>query len=147
MTATLNTKNLDAAIALLESAQHGFVFEPDVSDLSAVKLTALRRGGRHLLEPSKAMAQSATRFGREKLHASIRAGRICTAAELFGAMAQGVRAHVLLLSREGGMGRFKSLSEKYAAAKHRKHGSRPITQASRALYNELAAVPWKARRK
>lgn len=147
MTATLVTTQLDAAIAMLSGVVKGAEIEPAVDADSRVKLRALARKQRDLLEPTPAMQQSAVRFAKARLEASLRSGRVCTAAELFDAIAQGVRAHVLLLSREGGMGRFRALTAQYAERKRRKYGSAPITQATKALYKQLASVRWVARRK
>ena len=147
MTTTLKTPTLDALIGTLETLARGMEITPDVGKESGVKLTALARRQRDLLAPTEAMKQSAVRFARVVLSNALRAARMATALELVDAMAQGVRAHVLLLSREGGAGSFRPLTAKYEAAKARKYPGRPITQASRDLYRELSRVPWKARRR
>ena len=147
MTTTLHTPQLDALVATLQTLARGLDVVPEVPREEAVKLDALARRQRDLLAPTLAMEQSAVRFASVVLSNALRAGRMATALELVDGMAQGVRAHVLLLSREGGGGSFRPLTAKYAAAKARKYPGRPITQASRALYQSLASVPWKARRR
>ncbi len=148
MTATLITKDLDALIALCESAQRGFTIEVEgLSSESEIKLSALEKQGRNLFAPTKALQQSIARFMQAKLSETIRARRLVTLAVLTEAGAQGAKAHVLLESREGGQGRFKALSEKYAEYKRRKHGAAPITQATKTLYNDLARARWAGRRK
>lgn len=148
MTTKLDTKDLDALIALLEAAQRGLVIEVEgLSKESETKLRALAKQGRNLFEPTKALQQSIARFMQAKLSDTIRARRVVTIAILADAGAQGARAHVLLQSREGGQGSFKKLSDRYAEYKRRKYGSAPITQATKALYGDLARARWVARRK
>lgn len=148
MTATLVTKDLDAAIAMLAAMEKGFEIVPEgLSVASTTKLTALKKQRRDLLAPTTALKQSILRFMRAKLSETLRARRLVTAAMLMDAGAQGAKAHALLQSREGGQGSFKPLSEKYAEYKRRKHGSAPITQATKTLYNDLARARWVARRK
>lgn len=147
MTTTLHTPQLDALVSTLEALARGLEIEPELPAKEAAKLGYLARKQRDLLAPTLAMEQSAVRFAKVVLSNALRAGRMATATELVDAMASGVRAHVLLLSREGGGGSFRPLKATYAAWKAKKYPGRPITQASRDLYNALASVPWKARRR
>lgn len=147
MTTTLHTPQLDALIATLQTLARGLEIEPELPAKEAVKLAALAKRQRWLLAPTAAMEQSAVRFAKVVLSNALRAGRIATATELVDAMGKGVRAHVLLLSREGGGGSFRPLTAKYAAWKAKKYPGRPITQATRDLYDALSSVPWKARRR
>ena len=148
MTTQLNTEGLDALIAMLQAAQRGLVIEAEgLSRESEVKLRALKKQGRDLFEPTRAMQQSIARFMQRALSDTIQARRLVTIAILSDAGAQGAKAHVLLQSREGGQGHFKKLSDKYAEHKRRKYGTAPITQATKALYGDLARARWVARRK
>jgi hypothetical protein len=147
VTTTLHTPQLDALLSTLQTLARGLEITPELPAKEAVKLTSLAKRQRWLLAPTVAMEQSAVRFAKVVLSTALRAGRMATATELVDAMGKGVRAHVLLLSKEGGGGSFRPLTAKYAAWKSRKYPGRPITQASRDLYNSLASVPWKARRR
>lgn len=147
MTTTLHTPQLDAMLSTLRALARGLEVTPELPGPEAAKLEWLARKQRDLLAPTYAMEQSAVRFAKVVLSNALRAGRMATATELVDAMGKGVRAHVLLLSREGGGGSFRPLTAKYAAWKAKKYPGRPITQATRDLYNALASVPWKARRR
>lgn len=147
MTTTLKTPSLDALEATLRTLARGVEIVPEVPRSEQLKLSSLARRQRDLLAPTVAMEQSALRFARATVSEALRAGRMATALEIVHAMAQGVRAHVLLLSREGGGGAFRPLTPRYAAYKARKFPGRPITQATRTLYQALAQARWTARRR
>lgn len=147
MTTTLHTPQLDGLIKLLESVARGVEVVPEVSAPSRTKLTALAKSGRNLLEATTALQQTMVRFANAALRTELQAQRVPTLAAILDAFAKGARAHVLLQSREGGQGHFKKLSDKYAEHKRRKYGTAPITQATKALYGDLARARWVARRK
>lgn len=147
MTTTLHTPQLDALLSTLQTLARGLEITPELPAKEAAKLEYLARKQRWLLAPTLAMEQSAVRFASVVVSTALRAGRMATGLEIADAMGKGVRAHVLLLSKEGGGGSFRKLTDKYAAWKAKKYPGRPITQATRDLYNALASVPWKARRR
>lgn len=143
----LHTPQLDGLIKLLEGVARGVEVVPEVSAPSRRKLAALAKSGRDLLETTPALQQTMVRFANAALRAELQAQRVPTLAAILEAFAKGARAHVLLQSREGGQGHFKKLSDKYAEYKRRKYGNAPITQATKALYGDLARARWVARRK